>query len=64
MFVCLFLFYGHHMACGILFPEPVVEPMSPTMKAWNLNHCTANEVFKVAFVLIFFLTKNLLTKNV
>ena len=34
----------HHMACGILVPQPGVEPMSPTVEAQSHNHWTAREV--------------------
>ena len=36
-------------ACGILFPQPGMEPASPAAEAWSLNHWTAKEV-PVTFV--------------
>ena len=30
-------------ACGILVPQPGMEPMPPTVEAWSLNHWTARE---------------------
>ena len=32
------------MACGVLVPWPGIEPMSPAMEAWSLNHLMAREV--------------------
>ena len=32
------------MACGILIPQPGIEPTPPALEAWNLNHWTAREV--------------------
>lgn len=31
--------------CGILIPQPGIEPESPTLGAQSLNHCTARELF-------------------
>ena len=31
-------------ACGILVPQPGVEPMPPKVEAWSLSHWTAREV--------------------
>ena len=49
----LFLFLGGGEAspevCGILFPWPGIEPVSPAVEAWSLNHWTTRDV------LIFFL---------
>ena len=38
------LFWPCHAAFGILVPQPGVEPVSPAVEAWGLNHCTAWEV--------------------
>ena len=38
----LFHFFGR--ACGILVPWPGIEPASPALEAWSLNHWTAREV--------------------
>ena len=41
---CLFVWGGgradwpHHMARGILVPQPRVEPMPPALEAQSLNH--------------------------
>ena len=34
------------MARGILVPQPIIEPASPALEAWSLNHWTAREVNK------------------
>ena len=31
------------MVCGILVPQPGMEPVPPTMEAWSLNHWTVRE---------------------
>ena len=38
-----------HSACGILVPRPGIEPMSPAVGTWSLNHWTPREV-PVVFV--------------
>ena len=37
-------FWLHFMAYGILVPQPGIEPMSPALKVWSLNHWAAGEV--------------------
>ena len=42
-FICLFLLllgfiWLCHMACGLLVPQPGIEPMSRAVEAWSLNH--------------------------
>ena len=37
------------LACGILVPRPDIEPMSPALEAWTLNHWTTREVTMVYF---------------
>ena len=37
--VCGFL-WPCHMACGILVPQPGIEPGAPALEAWSLNHWT------------------------
>ena len=32
-----------HGACGILVPQPGVELLPPTVRAWNSNHWTTGE---------------------
>ena len=36
--------YGHTSTCGILVPQPRIEPTSPTFEAQSLNHWTTREV--------------------
>ena len=44
-FIYLFLkFWPHHMAWGILVPQPGIEPVLPSMGAQSLNHGTTREV--------------------
>ena len=43
-----FFFLPHHMACGILVPQPGVEPGPSAVRAWSLNHWTAREFPRIA----------------
>ena len=36
------------MACGILVPQPGIEPVPPALEAQSLNHWTTREVPRVA----------------
>ena len=36
-------FWLSHMACGILVPQPGIEPGPSAVKAWSPNHQTARE---------------------
>ena len=38
-----FLIWLHHAACGILVPQPGIEPMPSAVKAQSPNHWTARE---------------------
>ena len=38
-----FFFWLSHMACGILVPQPGIEPGPSAVKAWSPNHWTARE---------------------
>ena len=44
---CTFFFFFfpfswlHHVACGILVPQPGIEPVPSAVKAQNPNHWTA-----------------------
>lgn len=40
---CTFFFLPHHMACGILVPQPGIKPQSLAVRAWSLNHWPAEE---------------------
>ena len=37
----------HHTVGGILVPQPGIEPASPALEAWNLNHWTTREVLRL-----------------
>jgi len=39
-----FLFWPHHAACGILVPQPGVEPAPPALEVQSLNYWIAREV--------------------
>ena len=44
---CLLIFFflgPYHVACGILVPQPGIEPLSPLLGARSLTHRTAREV--------------------
>ena len=40
---CFLFFWLHHTACGILVPQPGIEPVPPPVGAWSPNHWTARE---------------------
>ena len=42
--IYLFNFWLHWVACGILIPQPGIEPMPSAVKAWSPNHWTSREV--------------------
>ena len=37
-------FWPRPAACGILVPQPGIEPALPAVEAWSLNHWTTREV--------------------
>ena len=37
------LFWGCCVACGILVPQPGIQPVPPAVEAWSPNHWTARE---------------------
>ena len=39
-----FFFWRHNEACGILVPQPEIEPMPPAVEAWNLPWTTFTKV--------------------
>ena len=47
------MFWPHSTACGILVPQPGIEPVPPALEAQSLNHWTAREVPIVSFSLDF-----------
>ena len=56
-FLCVWGGGGGGTLCGmrILVLQPGVEPMSPTVEAWSLNHWTTMEVLKPFQFLVRFL---------
>ena len=36
-----------HTACGILFPQPGIKPVSPALEAWSLNHWEVPRTFSL-----------------
>ena len=46
------LFFGgvHCMACGILVPQPGIEPVPPAVEAQSLKHWTTREVPRVSLL--------------
>ena len=43
-FFCLFVFWPHPAACGILVPQQGMEPVNPVLEAWSLNHWTLSSM--------------------
>ena len=37
-------FWPHYVACGILVPEPGIEPVPPTVKVWIVDHWATRQV--------------------
>ena len=37
------------VACGILAPQPGIEPVPPAVEVWSLSHWTAREVSSIHF---------------
>ena len=45
MYLSLFFFFWQCCtACGILVPQPGIEPVTLELEVWNLNHWTTREV--------------------
>ena len=40
------MYWPHHVACGILVPQPVIEPRSLGVRAQSPNHWTTREFSK------------------
>ena len=40
---CFVFFWMHHVTCGILVPQPGMEPVPPELAMWCLNHWTTRE---------------------
>ena len=43
LFVCFSFFWPCHMACGILVPQPGIEPRPSKVRAQSLNHWTTRQ---------------------
>ena len=57
----VFPFFGLcRVACGILVPQPGIEPMYPALDEWGLNHWTTREV-PTCFSFLFSLGINFLS---
>ena len=39
-----------YATCGILVPQPEIEPVPPALGQWSLNHWTTREIPHVAFL--------------
>ena len=46
-----FFFWPYHTACGILVPQPEIEPVPLVVEAMSLNNRTAREVSEIAEML-------------
>ena len=55
--IFLIYFWPHHVACGILVPQPGIEPVSPVLELQSLNPRTTREVPKPIFKLGYCLFK-------
>ena len=54
--ICFPHFYlSHHLAYGLLFPPPRIEPMPPAVEAPSLNHWTTREVPLLFFFFLYHL---------
>ena len=42
--LCFSMFIFGCMACGILVPQPEIEPALPALEAWSLSHWTSREI--------------------
>ena len=48
--VVFFIFWLHHTACGVLVPQPGIEPAPPALEVLKLNHWITTKVQKKAFL--------------
>jgi len=49
-FFFFFSFWLHGMACGILVPQPEIEPVPSALEVWSLNHWTREVLRKCFFI--------------
>ena len=66
--VCKLVFLPHSflflaVPCGILVPQPGIEPIPPAVNMWSLNHRTTREVPPASLLKFFFIEKNNLFSN-
>ena len=45
--VCVCVYFGRHVSCGILVPQPGIEPGATAVKALSHNNWTAREVSRL-----------------
>ena len=57
IFLVLFCFGLHHTACGILVPQPGIEPGPSAVRARSLNHWTARELLSPLISFFFKINK-------
>ena len=55
-----FFFLPHHVACGILVPQPGIEPGPPALEDRSLNHWTTREVLELQLLILMNTLKGIL----
>ena len=50
----IFIFWPCYIVCGILVPQPGIEPVPPALETWNLIHWTSREVLREILGLHYF----------
>ena len=49
-FFFLSFFCPHHMACGMLAPQPWMKSVPVSVESWSLNHWTSGKSHKFVFL--------------
>ena len=49
IYVSIYMFWPCRIACGILVPQPGIEPGAPAVRAPSPNHWTAREFPSIYF---------------
>ena len=44
-------FWLHHTACGVLVPQPEMEPALRAVDVWSLKQCTTREVPRIKLLM-------------